>query len=122
MTFLYWLYSPKIGNRASRSFFNSDLAKLVTIRPEQGFRQVEVSTGILLTHSRSCWEVQRVSWNIFIKVYFMLFKKVNLMKDSDIERHTSTFLYHSFKMVSRCTVDQGFFILTLRNILVQSKI
>ena len=45
VTFLYLLYSPKIGNKASRFFSNLDLAKLITMRPEQGFRQLEVSTA-----------------------------------------------------------------------------
>ena len=63
VTFLYWLYSPKIGKKVSRFFSNFDLAKLVTMRPEQGFRQLEVSTSTLFTQSRSCDEVHKVSWN-----------------------------------------------------------
>ena len=47
---------------------------------------------------------------------------MNLMKESDIERQTSTLLQHCFKMVSSCTVDQRFFILTSSVFLVQSQI
>ena len=36
---------------SSTSLYFSDLAKLVTIRPEQGFMQLVVSTEILFTHS-----------------------------------------------------------------------
>ena len=32
-----------MGNEALKSFFWSDLEKLVTMRPEQGFKQLDVS-------------------------------------------------------------------------------
>ena len=50
-----------MGNKVSKSFFSSDLEKLVTMRPEQGFKQLEVSTLTWFTHSSSFEEVQSVS-------------------------------------------------------------
>ena len=59
--FLKLLYSPCMGKIDSNSFFSSDLAKLVTMRPEQGFRQLKVSTMTWLTQSSSSGELQRAS-------------------------------------------------------------
>ena len=46
---LYGLHNR--GYNSSKSLDFSDLNKLVTMRPEQGLIQLEVSTGILSTHS-----------------------------------------------------------------------
>ena len=61
--FLYLLYAPKTGKTSSKFFFNSDFEKLVTISPEQGFKQVEVSTIFWSIHSRSAVVVQIEFYN-----------------------------------------------------------
>ena len=60
--FLYVLYASNKGRRFPDIFFSSDLEKLVTMRPEQGFMHTEVLTLIFLTHSRSFAE-HRDSFN-----------------------------------------------------------
>ena len=123
-----------VGNKVSKSFSSLDLEKLVTMRPEQGFRQVEmqVSTFTLFTQSSSCDEVQRFPQDMKMLSFvrsssfrsrslFKLVKYVDLMKESDIERQTPTLVTHGIQILSRCTIVQGFFMLTFSFILVQSK-
>ena len=43
------------------------------------------------------------------------------MKESDIERQTPTLVTHGLEILSRCTVVQGFFMLTFSVFLIQSK-
>ena len=45
-----------LGYKISTFLYSTDLEKLVTIRPEQGFMQLEVSTSILLKQSSFCAE------------------------------------------------------------------
>ena len=54
-----------LGYLMSNFLCSIDLAKLVTMRPEQGFMQLEVSTEILSTQSSFCAE-QSGSLNVFI--------------------------------------------------------
>ena len=61
VTLLQKLYSLMMGNKVSKSFSNLDLEKLVTMRPEQGFRQLEVSIFKLVIQFSSCGEVQMFS-------------------------------------------------------------
>ena len=127
------LYSLMMGNKVSKSFSSLDLERLVTMSPEQGFRQLEVSTFTLLVHSSSCGELQTFSYEIWrlslfifldamhlFAILTMLFK-CNLMKESNVERQTPTLPQKCIKILSGCTVVQGFFMLTLSDILVQSK-
>ena len=56
---LYLLYCVNIlGYKSSKSLYSTDLEKLVTMRPEQGLIQLEVSTGILSTHVIIFWGEQ----------------------------------------------------------------
>ena len=63
LKFLYCLHI--LEYESSTSLYFSDLAKLVTISPEQGFMQLEVSTEMLFTHFSFCAE-QRGSLNIIM--------------------------------------------------------
>ena len=58
-----------LGYNTSKFLCFSNLSKLVTIRPEQGFIQFKESTGILFTHSSFCSE-QIGSLNIQFDIDF----------------------------------------------------
>ena len=90
------------------------------MRPEQGFMQLEVSTGILFTH----FVGQRGSCicscqHITVGKVFML---SNLVGEPQVGGQTSTFCQNSSDIFSCRTVEKWFINLAFSHILVEFKV
>ena len=112
-----------MGKISSRSLVCPDFEKLVTIRPVQGFTQLDVSTLILFTHSRS-FEEQRGSWRIkwiYLKIFNNIPIQVDLARNSNIEWQTTTLSQNSFFVFSSCAIVKRFYSLTFSSILAKAK-
>ena len=107
------------GKTFVRFFFSSDLVKLVTKTPEQGFKHFVWSTSTWFTQSRSFEEQSGTLIRLLAALCYWLNVK-HLFWISDVERYASALLHDSINIMS-CSAVVKWFNFTFSYILIQWK-